>query len=75
MFFIVKKVFSRKAGLTINDKGIIDNSNKISIGLIEWDDITGVETIQVNIPVYGYFFSVSSPKMLVLKTNEPEKYI
>ena len=75
LFFIAKKVFTRKAGLTINDKGIIDNSSGTSIGLIEWDDITGVETIKVSVPVYDYFFSISSPKMLLIKTSKPEKYI
>ncbi|QNK78275.1 MULTISPECIES: STM3941 family protein [Winogradskyella] len=75
VFFIAKKIFSGKAGLTINDKGIIDNSNATSIGLIEWDDISGVETIQVSVPVYEYFFTVSSPKMLIIKTSKPEKYI
>ena len=75
LIFIAKKVFTRKAGLIINDKGIIDNSNGTSIGLIEWNDITGVETIKVSAPVYDYFFSVSSPKMLLIKTSKPEKYI
>ncbi|WP_458629371.1 STM3941 family protein [Winogradskyella sp. PC D3.3] len=58
-----------------NDKGIIANSNGTSIGLIEWADITAVETIQLKIPVYGYFFYASSPKMLIIKTSQPEKHI
>ncbi|RED43944.1 hypothetical protein DFQ10_104135 [Winogradskyella eximia] len=75
VFFIAKNIFNRKVGLIINNKGITDNSNTTSIGLIEWDDITGVETIQVSIPAYEYLFTVSSPKMLIIKTSKPEKYI
>jgi len=74
-FFIAERLFTKKAGLKINDKGIFDYSNATSIGLIDWDDITGIETIQVKIPVYEYFFTVSSPKMLIINTSNPEKYI
>ncbi|MCL7755144.1 STM3941 family protein [Polaribacter sp. Z022] len=73
--FIAKKVFSRKSGLTINENGIIDHSNATSIGLIEWNDITGIETIQIDVPVYGTFWNTKSPKMLIIKTSSPEKYI
>jgi len=73
--FIAKKVFSSKPGLTINDNGIIDNSNATSVGLIEWNDIIGIETNQVNVPVYGTLSNTKSPKMLIIKTSEPEKYI
>lgn len=73
--FIAKKIFSGKPGLTINDNGIIDNSNATSIGLIEWNDITGIETIQVKTAVYGLFPTVSSPKMIIIKTKNPKKYI
>ena len=39
---IGKKLFDRNIGLTIDDRGITDNTNATSIGLIEWDDITGI---------------------------------
>ena len=73
--FIAKKIFSGKPGLTINDNGIIDNSNATSIGLIEWNDITGIETIQVKTVVYGLFRTAASPKMIIVKTKNPKKYI
>ncbi len=73
--FIAKKVFSDKPGLTINENGIIDNSNATSIGLIEWNDIIEIETIQINVPVYGTMWTTKSPKMLIIKTSNPEKYI
>ncbi len=62
--FIAKKVFSRKAGLTINDDGIIDNSNATSVGLIEWEDITGIKS-----------WGTGSAKVIVVLTSVPEKYI
>lgn len=62
--FIAKKVFSGKAGLTLNDDGIIDNSNATSVGLIEWKDITGIKS-----------WGTGSAKVIVVLTSEPEKYI
>ena len=64
LVFIVKKLFDKKVGLTIDQKGITDNSNGTSVGLIEWSDITNIETVQV-----------ASTKILMLKTDKPEKYI
>jgi hypothetical protein len=62
--FIAKKIFSGKPGLIINDYGITDNSNATSVGLIEWNDITGMKTLEI-----------ASSKILVIKTSKPEKYI
>ena len=62
--FISKKVFSQKPGLIINDEGIIDNSNATSVGLIEWEDITGMKVTGGN-----------SSKVLIIMTSQPEKYI
>ena len=73
--FYFKKVFDRKYGLIINDNGIIDNSNGTSIGLIEWKDIISVEVIQTKVFIYNLGISVLSPKMLLIRTNNPQKYI
>ncbi|MBU2923088.1 hypothetical protein KO504_17205 [Winogradskyella psychrotolerans] len=75
VFFILRKIFSEKVGLIINDEGIFDNSNAICVGLIEWQDISGIDTIKVEVPVYDLGIDVSSQKMIILKTNKPEKYI
>jgi len=64
LVFIAKILFSNKVGLTIDQNGITDNSNATSIGLIEWDDITDIGTVQV-----------ASTKNLMLETDKPEKYI
>lgn len=64
MVVIGKKVVEDKAGLIIDDQGITDNSNAASVGLIEWADITKIREI-----------SIATNKMLMLDTNQPEKYI
>ncbi|WP_082331975.1 STM3941 family protein [Mangrovimonas xylaniphaga] len=64
LVFITKKLFDKKVGLTIDQNGITDNSNATSIGLIEWDDIKNIGTVQV-----------ASTKILMLETDKPEKYI
>lgn len=43
----VKKMFDNNVGLTIDDNGIVDNTNASSIGLIKWTDITEIRTEQV----------------------------
>ena len=60
----IKKLFDKKIGLILDSKGITDNSNTSSIGLIEWNDILGIRTKQV-----------MSTKFLLIDTVNPEKYI
>jgi len=74
-FFILKKIFSRKIGLIINEQGIIDNSNAISLGLIKWNDISGISIIKPQVPVFELRTTVSTQKMIILKTDNPEKFI
>lgn len=62
--FIAMKLLDQKTGLTIDENGITDHSNATSVGLIEWKDITRIETIKVE-----------STSILILQTNQPEKYI
>lgn len=62
--FIAHKLFDNKPGLIIDQYGITNNTNATSLGLIEWNDITGIEVQQV-----------MSTKFLILHTNNPEKYI
>ncbi len=64
LVFIARKLFDKKVGLTIDQNGITDNSNTTSVGLIEWNDITNIGTVQV-----------ASTKFLMLETDKPEKYI
>ncbi len=64
LLFIARKLFDNKPGLIIDQKGITDNSNVLGIVFIEWQDITGIEIRQV-----------ASTKILLVRTNKPEKYI
>lgn len=64
LIFITRKLLDSKVGLRIGKDGIWDNSNPTSLGLIEWDDITGFKT-----------FRVSFTKLIIIKTNKPAKYI
>ncbi len=61
---IVRKWLSQKTGLTIDASGITDISNASYTGLIEWTDITSIEGKKVG-PI----------KLIILHTNQPEKYI
>jgi hypothetical protein len=62
--FIVKKLFDKNVGLTIDKEGITDNSNATSVGLIDWEDIKGIETKHI-----------ASKRILMLITDKPDKYI
>jgi len=64
LVFIAKKLFDSKVGLTIDQNGITDNSNATSVGLIEWEDIIDIGTVQI-----------ASTKILMLQTDKPENYI
>ena len=58
------KITDSKIGLRLDSDGFYDNSNAASLGLIRWQDITGVETVQVQ-----------RTKMLVISISNDEKYI
>lgn len=63
-FYIARKIFDTKPGLIINDNGIVDNSSAMSVGLIKWDDIIGIEK-----------YEISSNKFLLILVNNPQYYI
>lgn len=60
----IRKMFDKSVGLTIDDNGIIDNTNASSIGLIKWADITEIRTEQV-----------MSTKFLLIFTNNPNEIL
>ena len=64
LFYSVPKYLDKNPGLIFTSKGIIDNSNGTSIGLIEWCDITDIKIIEI-----------WKNKSILLQTNNPEKYI
>ena len=60
----IRKMFDNKIGLTIDENGILDNTNASSIGFIKWSDITEIETAKV-----------ASTKFLLIYTTNPEYYL
>lgn len=60
----IPKYFDKSPGLIFTNKGIVDNSNGTSVGLIEWNDITEIESIEI-----------WKTKAILLLTDKPEKYI
>ena len=64
LIFGIKKLLDRKAGLIIDENGITDNSNASSIGLIKWEDISGIKTKQI-----------LSAKFLLIEVKNPKEYI
>ncbi|NDI99817.1 hypothetical protein GWA97_12075 [Flavobacterium sp. LaA7.5] len=62
--YSLMSLFNRKHSLIINDKGIIDNSSGVSVGLIKWSDIINIEITRVK-----------STKFILLFVQNPEQYI
>lgn len=60
----LRKLFDKTAGLTIDENGIIDNTNASSVGLIDWNDIVEIKTEQV-----------MSTRFLLIFINNPDKYL
>ena len=61
---VIKKIFDKKPGLSINEKGIWDNSSGVSAGLVEWKDILGLRKV-----------NVSGTRFILIDVHNPEKYI
>ncbi len=62
--FSFKKMFDNELGLVIDAEGITDNSSGVSVGLIEWKDITNIISQQI-----------MTTKFLLIEVKDPEKYI
>lgn len=61
---LMGKMFDRRPGLIIDQNGITDHTQYTSVGLIEWKDIVGFDTYQVQ-----------STKMIIVYIENPKKYI
>ena len=72
LYLNLKVIFNSKAGLIINDKGIIDNIQITKLGLIEWKNVKGFRTTRM-------FFSdillldVLDKDMLMRNLNKMQK--
>ncbi len=61
---IFRKLIAKKPGLTVNRKGITDNSSGVSAGLIPWADIQEIKISKV-----------MNQKFLMLIVKNPEYYL
>lgn len=57
-------MFDKKYGLIIGKNGITDNSNAMSIGLVKWNDITGIKVLEV-----------VNQKFIIINVSNSEYYI
>lgn len=64
LIYIPIKLFDKKPGLIIDEKGIFDNSSAVTVGFIEWSDVKSLKTISIN-----------STKLLLICMYNPEKYM
>lgn len=62
-FIGIKKIFDNKPGLIISAIGIEDNSSGFSVGLIPWEDITGISQ-----------YEVQSQSFVSILVADPDKY-
>ena len=62
--FIAKKLPEKTPGLIINNQGVIDNSSGVSVGLVPWCDIKGINMT-----------NVANQKFLMLVVKNPDEYI
>ena len=60
----IRKLPDNKAGLTINDQGIIDNSSGVGAGLVLWSDIEEIRVSQV-----------MNQKFMMFIVKNPQDYI
>lgn len=64
LILLIKSFLTKKFNLIINEKGIIDNSSYLSVGMITWDDVTSIKTI-----------NVMSTKFLLIHVKNPNNYV
>lgn len=64
LIILIKSLLAKKFNLIINDKGIIDNSSYVSVGVIFWSDINSIKRVDV-----------MSTKFLLINVKDPNKYL
>ncbi len=60
----IKKLFDKNIGLALDASGLFDNSSAVSVGFVDWNDVTRIETQQV-----------MSTKFVLIHVQDPGKYI
>lgn len=64
IYIASKKLFDPELGITLNEEGINDHSSSLAVGMVNWANITQIETKK--------FLWLKS---LAIHTNNPEKYL
>lgn len=64
IFFFIKNLRGSQVGLVINEIGINDTSKATSLGLIKWEEITDIESINIE----GTLF-------ILIHVKEPERFL
>lgn len=59
-----KRLLDKNMGIIVNEKGIMDNSSLVGVGLIKWEDIVSIEKSNVR-----------STNFLLINVKNPETYI
>ncbi|NND77557.1 MAG: hypothetical protein HKN39_05190 [Flavobacteriales bacterium] len=71
IYSIGRRLFHKDAGLQIDEFGITDHTKATSIGLIKWEDISGVRTETVS----AGLFASARQKFILVDVKNPEEYI
>ena len=58
------KLFDKSPGLILNETGILDNSSGVSVGVIPWSEVVGINQYQVQ-----------QQRFVSIMVQNPEKYI
>ncbi|RYU90819.1 hypothetical protein EWM62_09260 [Mucilaginibacter terrigena] len=62
--YIVNKLFDTQAGFVIDNDGFTDNSSMLSVGFVPWEDVLGLNVVDVN-----------RQKIIVVVVNDADGYI
>jgi hypothetical protein len=63
-FYLIRKLPDNKAGLVIDDIGLVDNSSGLAAGQILWSDIENISVIEIH-----------RQKLIMLHVKNPHDYI
>lgn len=61
---LILRLKAQRPGLVIERSGLIDNSSTLSVGWIDWADVTGIREARI-----------ANVNVLILDTSHSEKYI
>ena len=70
IYVLMQQTISKKPGLIIDERGITDNSNITSVGLIAWSDISAVQEAANEFKQKMIIVVVRNPEAYINKTNK-----